>query len=147
MLGPRSSIITSSEPQILPLEPPVQVLVRRELHMDHLPDDAHTDSAEHGADLLGALHAAVAAIRDYEGGFALPLVEEVVDGVLELGGDTPVALRREEDEAIVRGHVPGPHARVLVLVTVRRVDPVRDAGLVKDRQAVVFQVDKVDGGS
>ena len=115
--------------------------------MDHLPDDAHTNSAEHGADLLGALHAAVAAIRDDEGGFALPLVEEVVDGVLELGGNTPVALRREEDEAIVRGHVPGPHARVLVLVTVRRVDPIRDAGLVKDRQAVVFQVDKVDGGS
>ena len=115
--------------------------------MDHLPDDAHTDSAEHGADLLGALHAAVAAIRHYEGGFAFPLVEEVVDGVLKLGGDPPVALRREEDEAVVRGYVPGPHARVLVLVTVRRVDPVRDAGLVKDGQAVVFEVDKVDGGS
>ena len=114
--------------------------------MDHLPDDAHTDGAYHRPDLLGALHAAVAAVGDDQGGLALPLVEEVVDGVLELGGDAPVALRREEDEAVVRGHVPGPLARVLVRVAIGRPDPVRDAGLVEDGQVVVFQVDEVDGG-
>ena len=148
MLGPRSSIIVRIKPQVLPPERPVLVLRRRERQIDHLPDDTHAQGpADDGPDLLGAAHAAVAAVRDDEGGLALPLVEEVVDGVLELGRDAPVALGREEDEGIVRGDLPRPHAGVLVLVVFGRCDAVWDAGFVEDGEVVIFEVDQVDVGS
>ncbi len=56
------------------------------------------------------------AVADDEGGLAAPLVEEVVDGVLDGGRVAPVVLREDEDEGGVAGDFDAPGAGVRVLV-------------------------------
>ena len=94
-----------------------------------------------------SFRASVTTIRDNHGRFALPFVEEKVDGILELGRDTPVALGGQKDESVIAGDVPTPYAGVLVRVVFRRLDSIGNTGLVKNGKIEVFQIDEINGGA
>lgn len=69
----------------------------------------------------GRLPAAAAAVGHDPRGLALPLVEQVVEGVLQTGWDALVVLRGDEDEGVVLTYLGGPGAGVFVTVAGCRV--------------------------
>ncbi|KAJ6441185.1 cytochrome p450 protein [Purpureocillium lavendulum] len=111
-------------------------------------DGLHAQAVEDVAQVGGRLAAAAAAVGDDGGGLGRPLVEQVVEGVLERRGHAPVVLRRDEDEGVVLARDGGPAARVLVGVVRRRVvggQMRRDGGLVVQREGLVGDVDGAEG--
>ena len=143
MLRPRCLIIRSIEAQILTLACSNHELMPRERHVDRPVDDTDLDSREHGLQLGSTLRPAVAAIRDEQSRLAPPLVEEVVDGVLELGGDAPVPLRRDEDEGVAGCDTTRPDPGVFVRVVFGRLNLLGNAGLVEDGETLLREVDAV----
>ena len=89
-----------------------------ELQRGRRVDDVHAQPHEHLAQLVRALAASAPAVADNHGGLAVPLVEELVDGVLERRGVPPVVLGADEDECVLRrdGAAPLTGARVGVVV-------------------------------
>ena len=105
--------------------------------------DLHAYRPDDCLQVVHSLVAAVAAVADYHGGFTLPLIVQVVDGVLQLGRDAPVALRGNEDERVQVGDAAGSGAGVFVDVLVCRLDMLGDARFIEKREAVRFEVDEV----
>jgi len=71
--------------------------------------------------MFRGLVTAMSSIRDNDTGLSSPLVKEIIERVLQGGGDGPVVLRGDKDEAIERGNDGGPGARVGVGVVGRGV--------------------------
>jgi hypothetical protein len=133
MRRPRPRIILCIESQLMPLETLDAEFCRWEGHANHLVDDAHAHRPDHCSQVFRTLVATVAAVCDDYGGLALPFMVQVVDGVLELGGDTPVALGGDEDEGVQIGYAPRPDAGMFVGVLLGRLDLLGDARFVEKR--------------
>lgn len=143
MCCPRAVIVRGIQAQRLTAErlgPKVSI---REGHVDLRLDGTHAQAAEDRPQLVSALAAAVPAVGNEQRGLAGPLVEQVVDAILQLRGNAPVALSGEEDERILRRDALRPGACVLVVVAVETLHELRDHRLVKDGQVVLRDVDAV----
>ena len=97
-------------------------------------------------ELLGGCVAALNAVRDDDGRFALEFVVQVVDGVLQPGGDAPVVLRRDEDEGVQALYAGGPCTRVFVRVARGAFSDLRgDVRLIEEREVQSCDIDVVEG--
>ncbi len=73
----------------------------------------------------------------------MPFIEEIIDGVLDRSGVSPVVLRQDEDKSRVFLDLltPGPRVRLHVIFIV--FDLRWDGGFVKHREFPLGQVDEL----
>lgn len=86
------------------------------------------------------------AVADDHGGLPAPLVEQVVDGVLDGGRVAPVVLGQDEDEGGVLLDLAAPGARVRLAVVGGVGDLGGDGGFVEEGEVPGGQVDEVEFG-
>jgi len=127
--------------QVLPSRRPEQELPRRERQPDGPLHRPYAHPPQHLPQLRRRLAASPPAVADHQAGLALPLVEQVVDGVLEAGRIPPVVLRGDEDERVARCDLRRPLPRVGVRVLRRAGDQRRQLRLVVQRQVPIAEVD------
>ena len=146
MLSPWPRLVLSIKAQVLSSQRFILVFKRREGHVDLFFHNAHTNGSHDGLDVPSGFLAAVATVCYNHARLAFPLVEEVVNRILQLGGDTPIALGGEEDKSIIAGNAPSPDTSMFVRVVFGRLDSIGNTGFVEDREVVIFQINEVDGG-
>ena len=85
----------------------------------------------------------MASVAHNHGRLALPLVVEVVDGVLDSGRVSPVVLRCDENECVVALdlHAPGTGVSMVVFSVVE--DLGRNIGFVVEREIPILKIDDV----
>lgn len=103
--------------------------------------DAKAHALENLLDLVRGQLAALDAVGDDGGGLAVPLVLEVVDGVLCAAGDTVIVLGGNEDVGVVGGDLGGPLLGVVVDEGASGGHVCRHDGLVEDGQLEGVDVD------
>ncbi len=82
------------------------------------------------------------AIADHHGELAFPLIEEVINGVLDAGRVAPVVLWGDEHEGRIGAYLERPALRVGVSVVTGRVDLGGDAGLIVEAEVLYGEVDE-----
>lgn len=107
--------------------------------------DPKTHALESLFDLVRGHLAALDAVGDNGGGLAVPLVLEVVDGVLCASRDAVVVLGGDEDVGVVGGDLGGPLLGVVVDEGASGGDVCGHDGLVKDGQLEGVDVDDGEG--
>lgn len=144
LLRPHSLIITRIKTQLLPGRRLHEEVSTGESQINRLVHNPHINTtSQHHLEVSSALIAAVTTIAHDHGWLVLPLVEQVVNGVLQPCRDAPVVLGRHKDEAVEGSDGPSPHARVLVLVVLDGKDARRDGWFVVEGQVECRHVDEL----
>ena len=124
---------------------PHHLPVRKGKGRHNLPHP-HPHPQKHLPQLRRRLAAPVSAIADNHGRLARPFVEEVIDGILDRGGVSPIVLGRDEDESGMFLDLEAPGAGVGVGV-LGMVGGLRgDAGFVEEGEVPTRQVDEMEVG-
>ena len=145
LLGPNGLLALSTQSQILPLRSLDQISSPWKRQSYRPLRRSHIHSLQHLLQLRRRLPSPVPAVADNHGRLAVPLVEEVVDGVLDAGRVAPIVLRGDEHEGGMGGDFGGPALGVAMRVLVRRVDLGGDSGLVEEGEVPLGEVDEGEG--
>ena len=133
------------QPQRLPHRRRNQHLLPLKCQTRHRRNRVHLHRLQHLPQLPRTLRPAVPAITHDHRRLPHPLVEQVVDRVLERRRIPPVVLRGDEDEGRVAADLAGPLSGVFFAVEGGVVDALGDGALVEEGEGPGGEIDEVEG--
>jgi hypothetical protein len=132
--------------QLLPLRGLHQRRLGRKRKRRHGLRNMHAYTMQDLPQLARSLDTAVATVADNHGGFPMPFMEKIVNGILDDGRIAPVVLRQDEDERSVFLDLFAPGAGMGLGVVGAIGDLRGDGRLVEHGEVPGGQVDEVQFG-